>query len=1065
MKKKYLLPIALSLMLSGCQTVENNNKTPDTQEKDDNKGNNPGGDSGNKGDNPGGDSGNKGDNPGGDSGDKPSGGDDDPKEDPSDESNWDKDTTAAMQKYLGGNLLPYVDLGKGTYCKYNAASTSRLGYLTIYGGEELDAAKLSEFETNYKKKGWDYTPGSSTQATAANDTKHLSVKIYADSDGLTSMDVTYDEPYDKSTITEWTEEVKNEFSTNVHKHGDDIPFVYLGSTYLTTNYNSSSATLTITQGNGKWSDSVLTDAKETLTKEGWNPIDGTATNYSNTVTASKTMSDNCVIKLTLKSNSTTSANYKKAVLEITLSEGYNPEGFTAWPTSFSTYTSQMHNHEIPLIYLGTTNPRVSNLLSSYGQLTLTGKDWKDEMVTNAKKVLSEDKDKENPWKTEDEKANGKDSLLAYKTFSDGCRMCFTLRPSNASTSAVASMVLHYEEPYAPSSALTDWDSDTKATIKEKLGTDIPYVYLNTDTPHAFYYESYKTLAITGTARFNSGMVEKAITDFNAAGWNATGKMSTQGLSMTATLTNSFGTYTATIDAAAYISTEVVLYIRFDEAFYDSDTSLTWPTNISDYMKKNFDGYVLPYIYLGTRNPTASFNNGGTTSTLTIYGGKWDDKIFTIFNTALTEKETTSTVSWTVEKGNDETFGEMRVATAINTASSMQFTVKVYASASKEAMLTFTIQEVFYPPENGAWTTTITEAMKKSFDDHYAPYVYLGTRNPSYATTDSINRMYITGGAWNSQVLDLAKTALQKDGYTVTEGKTANGKCIGAYKLNTDGTSMRICVYRSGAQDPTKAMMDIYYGAKPVTNTSTSWSSANQALIDSTLGGYKLPYLSTGSVEMTASTTNNVNQLSFTAEEKNAITPTSILQAAKTLNEKDNNKWKFEFDWSTSSYAAFLYGTLTQDDGSKVYLSMYTANKSNIYMNVTYAPKYDSTKTGSYSSDIQAAMKDRLNGYVPPYLYLNLDDNKVTYGTNASNGITYLFLQGGIYDEKMQDTLIATLDKDTNTWNYSYDYSDGKLGKVLVASTTLEDGTSITIKLYGSKLSYGYSITRLYFYCY
>lgn len=1055
MKFKHILLLSMSMALMGCQGSSNNSEnngntggntdipsqpaTPSTENPDPDPETpdpvNP--------------------NPGTDDPETPA-----PEDDPNvNNTNWSDDAWKAMKTYIGGNIIPYIDIGKGVAAQYTKAGTSKHGYLTLSGGNEVTAATLATFKTDYEKAGWtaDYVASSLT-GTATLASKGLTVKYYADS-SFSLIDITYVEPYDTTTISDWTDEIKTSYlEPDMHKH--DIPFIYLGSTYMTGNWLGSSYKLTITQGNGCWNDAVLTNAKTVFTAAGWNPTDGTATTYSSTVIASKTFDDGCKISATVKSTSTSKAEFKLATLELVILEGYDPSGFTAWPSTFSDYTKAFGGHEIPLIYLGVSNPKVSNSITKYNKLTLEGTAWRDEMATNAETVLKADKTTD--WEITHVTYNKVDSILAYTKFTDGCRMYLNLKRNGAQDTSKVNLVVRYEPAYTGSTQ-TEWDTATATTIYEKLGQDIPYVYMNSATTTTNWTASTGTLKLTGAESYNTGLIEDAIANFTKAEWTVNQSATVDGVTMVATKTFDNGTITATITPSAQLSNDVSMSLKLAETYCvpNDNGKTTWPTDVSSVMSKNYDGYVLPYIYLGTRNPTASTYSTSAKS-VTITGGAWNDKIFDELATSLA-KETTTGMTWTIEKGTHPTYGDERVATAINSAVNQEYTVEVYKNASSKAVLVFSQKEFFAEPTNGAWTSEITASMKTHFDDHYAPYVYLGTLKPTITSTSgtatketysaAYGQLTITGGNWDSRVLDIAKRALTKDGYTLVENvKTTYGTAVGGYKLNSDGTAMRVTVYRSGVSltTATSAKMDVYYGAAVSTDTATTWASATQTLIDDNLGGYKLPYLSTGDVQMTAAV-NDANQLKFTYSKTSGSTQRFVLDAMSTLNAADNNKWDFSFDWS-SSVRIKLYGALEREDGSSIRICFYSTTANNAYLYVTYVPVYDSTKTGSFTKDLQEDMADRLGGYVLPYFYLNKDADKLTYTAGSSSGQINICITGGVYDSSMETALKTALTNDTAhayTWSYGYDRSSSTLTKTLIATCDLPDGSYLTIKLHGS----------------
>lgn len=982
-------------------------------------------------------------------------------------TSWGDAEWNAMKKYLGGSILPYIYLGKYIETKWENSSAYKKGFLKILGEVTMDSAFLTSFKNAFEGEKWIVTTTSSSSATATLASANLEVKVLSDSADYVELDAYYNEPYDETSITDYPSEVKTSMSEHLHKHESAIPFIYLGTTNMLVNYNNYYSTFTISADNGSWSDSILTNAKAKLEAAKWNPTEG-----SNTVSGTMTMSDSCVITLTVKSNSASSATYKKGVIEIKIEEGYNSAGYTMPSTWASTYASFFDNHDIPAIYLGTSSPEFSDSTSYSNKVTITGKTWSDQVLTDAKTVMNGNKD----WTVEPTKINSKDGLLCYQKFTDNCRIIFTVGTSSSYTSSGnAQMVVYYEPPFTGTSTTNAWDTDTQDKITECFGTDItiPYVYLNTDDTTASWSTYSNKLTITGAARYNSTIAENAETAFKAAGWKTETTMAIEGKSFSATKTGLSGNkYTATIAASQYSSTSASLAIKCEEVFSVPASGTTWPTAVSENMKKYLNGYVLPYVYLGTLNPSSEYSS--YSGKLTITGKTWDDQIYTLFEDALTKNETTSTVKWTVTTKDSTSYGSTRVATATNTADYINYTVTLYKTTSGVPTITIESEETFHEPTNGKWPTAVEDNMTTNFNSHSAPYVYLGTLNPTSNYYQSYHEVDITGGAWNDQVLSIAKKNLTAAGYTVEETLDSNkNAAIEAYIVFTDKSSMRVLVKKSTSSyysSVSKAMMYVYYGPAVATSTSTTWKTETQTLIDTYLGGYKLPYLSTGTTEMSCSKNTSTGGLYFSYYDyTNGASLTFLYNAIDVLKADDSN-WEFHMD-SSSTYGK-LKGTLVRSDGSTIYLCYYLSGASTAYLYVTYAKKYDVNATGAWNTKVTDAMKNMLEGNVIPYIYLGKADSELTAMTASTSSSSatskYLYINGGVFDDLMFTAMETALAKDTeHTWRIGYDYSSSTYGETLVASCALASGSHLTIKLYGSSSSassYNCKTTTLYVYC-
>lgn len=986
--------------------------------------------------------------------------DDDDDDEFTNPTKWEDGVYKTMVKCLGGSVLPYVDMGKFVEATWTNATTSKEGYLTIAGDKTLDSTLLNTCKTAYEAEKWT-VESSSTAMAALLDAKGLTVNIKADTSGYIYIVVNYETAFNLTAASTYDADVTTQIQTYMHTHS--IPYISLGASFDTYTYSINNRTLTLTQGVGFYDASILTNAETVLKADGWTTSEGTATTYSSVLVGTKTFTDDCEITITVKSTSTTNTTYKKGLMTIELVEGYHYETYTGWPSGISTYTAKMDNHSIPNIYLGATSFGVTDSTTYYNKISISGGRYREQIIEDAKTTMKN----EAGWEVEEGTTYTKPSLLAYTTFTDGCRMQFRVYAASSSDTARAYMEVHYEEGYIKGSSQTDWDSETESSIETYFGTatKIPYVHLNTNKPTTSYTSSSNTLTITGTARYNSGIAEQAILDYTADGWTCTRKASIDGIGMVAVKEAKDAKYTVTITASSYYTTTAKMTIKAEDNFYvPTDPSTTWPDAVITNMKNYFGDYVLPYVYLGAKTPTSTYTS--SSKTLTITGGIWDDSIYTLFETALTTKETVSTLKWSVATVTDATNGEERVATGIDTSKDVTYTVTLYKNTSKKPVITMTYKETFANPTNGEWTSSIKTLMDTNFASHYAPYIYLGTINPSGSYTASYGKITITGGTWDDQIYDIATTALKTDGYTMETYRNSYGKALGAYKINTDGTGMRITVYRNSSATSAKAIMDVFYAKAGASDTLTDWSASTKTTISSYVTDYTLPYLSTGTTQMTAKTNTTTGGLTFTYSKTSQFTFIYIYNAMVTLK---NAGWDVKVDWTSSTYPMKILASYTTSTGSNLYVSFYATSLSYAYLYLTYSAPYSTSSTSgdTWSETAKSTMTSKLNGYVLPYLYLGKAASSLTVTSSSTSTYSYVTLSAGygLYDTAMETELQKLLSADTErTWTFGYDYASPTNGKTFVAVAENSDGSYYTVKLYGYSYStYNIRCTRLSIY--
>lgn len=962
---------------------------------------------------------------------------------------WSDDLYQAMKSYLGGNILPYVDIGTYPSYVWMVPSTSAKGYLKITGSLPLRSSLLKTFKTAYEKENYKVSIGTGTmEATLAE--KNLVVNAKQVS-GVVELDVYYTEPYDETTLTDWPSDIQQVFDSKLHKHV--IPYVYLGTTNLASSTAVSNGVLTlkITGQNGNWNEKIATNAETIYKAAGWDEPKMTTNSYSSVFESSITLSDGCAINVVIKSSSTTVTDYKTTLCTVTFTEGYYAEGYTSWDYEFDSYKSQFHDHDIPAIYLGTSTPTYSDYISSSNRLLVKGAAWNDQVTTDAKALL----EKDDTWKVEPATINNKDGILAYKSYGDGCRVQFTVGPNGTSSTAVAQMAIHYEYPFKSGTKITDWPTDVKTEMTDKLSMVIPFVDLNSDTPETTWSDQNKALTITGKSTFTSNITEQAVAAFTADKWEVTDVMTADGMEMSATKTLTNGDIlTATIDAKTSLTAPVEMKVKLDEAFNAPTSSIGWPSDIETSMKDHFNGYVLPYTYLGTKFPYANYSN----STLHIFGKNWDDSILTQFASVMA---TDTVLTWEIKDGTN---GE-KIATATNDADGTAFTATAFKNTDGSAKITVKMTEIFKVVK-GTWSSTILASMNKNFENHTIPYLYLGTLNPTVGSyTSSTRSIQITGGTYKEEIFAPVEETLKNAGYTVEYSTSSYGKTMNAYILNADGTSFRLYLYPTTSKNA-NASLRIYYGPKVTgVSTATEWNSDIKALLQSDLGGYELPYLNTGSTTMTASASNG--GIVFKYNKKGASTQSFLFAAINTLKAKDP-EWEIKAYLDTASYAK-VKGTLTQKDGSRVFFCYSITSNDAASLYITYDSPLSNKNAKAWNSDVTSAVEKVCRGeFTLPYLNLNLDDSGVKVTSALSASVSNVKITGGIFHESMFTSFASLLSSDTeHEWSVVYDYSSTTNGKTLVAySNDFASGKGITLKLFGNEnTTWNYSTASLELYRY
>lgn len=148
---------------------------------------------------------------------------------------WPQKVKTFLMENLGGQLIPYVNLGKSTSLDYEIVEPAYANnyeeyHLEISGTVEYSTTLANTFHQDYTASGYTVT-GTSTKKVAKNAAANLTVSLVNDTDlDEAVLHVAYDEPYDASKRTTYPSDIQSEFSTIFGSHASDIPLVYLGTT-------------------------------------------------------------------------------------------------------------------------------------------------------------------------------------------------------------------------------------------------------------------------------------------------------------------------------------------------------------------------------------------------------------------------------------------------------------------------------------------------------------------------------------------------------------------------------------------------------------------------------------------------------------------------------------------------------------------------------------------------------------------------------------------------------------------------------------------------------------------
>lgn len=952
-----------------------------------------------------------------------------PEEKGEDEELWGDDITGLMKKHLGGEVLPYVSLGRtmdGTW-KRNLGD---YGILTIIGSK-FNKDVLDKAETAYSEKGWK-TEKTSVNFHATNDEKHLTVDLDSDDYGYLRLTATYDEPFDPSSLTDWGEDVKSAIINDLGGH--QLPFIYLGLTAPDVEWNNTTKTLSI--DGGKWNDEFLTLAMTNLTAAGAKNVKKTSETYGDVVSADIEFDDGSSFSITLYKSGTTTVFFPH--LSVFYKEAYNPVDGATWPSSItSRFAASFDNHALPYLYLG-SDSLSSDWNSTTNKLTITGGVFDTRMFASAKTALEGD-----GYETHDELASdGKQkTLIASKSMSDGCTISAILFGNET----MAKLDVYYYSPLTKPEGSTDFGDAVKATMDKYLAghsADFPYVYLGSDTLDVTYDNYDAALELTGGV-FNGAMIDQFAKDYAKAGFSVSHSSdSVSGRVVTATKTLDDKCVLTARMAASYGKKSAVLILSVVEGYNppSEGDDADWSDTIKDAMEIELGGNILPYFYLGSAAPSLVESS----NCIELTGGSWNEEILTKMKAAL---NTMDGFTWTFKDSVEKTEGE-GVDEDGNTIS-----VTLYKNSKDKPYFKATYLKSFVVPSDGAWS----EDMKAEMTEHFGevlPYVYLGTTDVQGGWDDGYS---IAGGTWDDKIYDLAEEAFRKTGYTLSDAESEGdaGALLTAYKHLSDGKTIRIVV---GPDYYSSAELDAYLDEAITIPSDATWDASVKSVLDTNLKGHTLPffYLGETAPSSRARTYSGIPylMLSFSSSTWKENYTYNAYQVFKA-NGYDCTYYSV---MDSSNTGAKLVAKHTYEDGATVTVTFKNnyGNYSNIL--VAYQDPFTPSAEKEWAPKIKNVMETNFDNHIIPYFYLGSDN--VSYSYDRSSHL--LQLSGQIWNDKIYDLAEEALRADKSlSWNIFYDYSfnDNVNGKTLVA--VAEEPTTkkhFTLKLYdytsGSRNSYG-----------
>ncbi len=787
-------------------------------------------------------------------------------------ASWPDSVVEQMNQYLDNRVVPYIDLrasSKKAYMTYWEREESTLYIQSNHEG--ISSSIIEDGKTVYEEEGWDVITTDSSM-TATNSDKDLIVTLKSE-DGLLSLIVKYDEPFDPDKRDQYSSDFITEMNSNMDNHGYEIPYIYLGS----INLDGESSGNVYTIYGGIYRDEIIdlasdsiTNANESITNEDykWSILSKTSDN----IVARRKTKDGCTLKIEVYP--TQGKNQKEnryATMRITYKSSYSPSSVTEWPDELKAYfTDVADGHSLPYFYLGTDS--IWETSSSTFDIAYLAEEntWDDTIVSDAKKACTkEDKTvsvEQYKWKLTEGKSevDGTKTLTGTKYYPDGCSLTFNLYNTGYLTEGDRAILeIHFEPKYeVPEGA--GWSSDTQAKITRYFGSlEIPYVYLGKTDEIANYNQTTKTLEITGNPYFSS-VLNGAKNTFTEAGW-------TNSIEITkATQSGVEYTYQS-FAAEKSIDDETKVKVTVEgtshSIYYEGGTggncimriellsSFTPPTGedanwskytylgktVSSYIEENLQGHTIPFVHLNTDILEPSFSPAE--KTLYVSGGKWNDSILSY------AKEQFESSSWTDVSADME--NDMVSAKSV-ASDGCSMTIKVYKTVSGYAELSVAIDFAFITI--ASYSDSVKESMSNTLNGHTLPLIQLGSNYLNVIEND--NSIRLSSYVFSSTTLTDAKQTLDNDGYTTFYDSEWSDTVDGtvypyliAFKEYDDGI-----VYIAIHNDSDSTILEASFHSKLTTESKTEFSSTETTFLNQITDNHAalVPFLYMGENDYTCS---------------------------------------------------------------------------------------------------------------------------------------------------------------------------------------------------------------------
>lgn len=915
-------------------------------------------------------------------------------EDPSDglidpsESPWTSNVTSMMEAYLGGGILPFVDLGEGEIDADYIQNDSQLNYrsyLQLVGGNYLES-KLKDAVEVYRDHGWEALMVGE-KFYASSDLLNIEVEVYRNESGLFEMRAFYLEPFDPTAVSAW--DSKTSVMIQEHFGRFAVPFVYLGTIHYEATITQEGALEVL---GGTWNDDVLSEFRTAFAN--WTITDD---EESLTTLHASFVSGENTVSATLEKYNT------KAKLTVTLAEAFDSTNQNAWASSVKDKMNRtLNQNELPYVYLGSVYPEVATALSNERRLVLLGNLWDDSILQAAKTAFAAD-----GW--EDQSSDS--AAIFTKTVAHDELEVQIQKNADGRPQLTAERTELYDE-----STSTAYPDNITTAFQTKYGESmdvIPYLYLGTSSPilndelASKHEVDVMKLVITG-GRYDARILENFKAKFTEdAGWYSavensvsdSGSKYDEFGDVLAVAIKSFETYTYKVGLFTLGSEgEETVYLEINRSD-NTSSSTAWSQPTLDNFKTVLgDDVTIPFFDIGRSTLEAVLGEtGGLNLQFIADATTFSYRVYSVIY-ALTKDH------WTVSLAHNDTYYDNEAwidaihATKVFNGKTVKIDVSLRSSSYYRFSMSgsISLDETYdASKETGEWSQNIQDTVSNKYGIEL-PYIYLGTDLP-YVYEDADEGVFrIVGNAISKDLYLNAREVLTAAGFTINLSESYGDYRVVATKENEDGNIVTVVLdYENDHPYLELNLVEVFNPG-----TTTDWDETTKNELTTNLPpDISVPYMYLGSANPVSSveTVNDVKKISIVGGNWND----QVLSLAKTSLEAKG--------WPTSLVTGgwdgdYLVSYQLKDDNTAVRLKLFENDDEKIQLDVYYdmVPTTPSTDTASwdvfpdyYGDSVTDAIRDNLDGqtlttFVPTAIVPDEDSTfyiSTPYGSYSNKYVT------------------------------------------------------------------------------